>query len=325
MTTVGFHASHEQFTPAELLRLVRLAEQAGFRAGMCSDHFNPWTPGQGQSGFAWAWLGAALQATGWTHGVVTAPGQRYHPAIVAQAFGTLSQMFPGRFWCALGTGQYLNEHITGERWPTKGERRERLKLAVDVMRALWAGEEVSLRSPWFVVEEARLYTRPEAPPQVFGAALTEETARWVGSWADGLITVQTEPARLRQLVTAFREGGGDGKPLRLQVHVAYAPTGSEARHAAMEHWRTNVYASDLITSIKTPQQFEVLASKVRPEDLDASVRISSDLQQHVAWLQEYVELGFDHLYLHEAGLQQERFLEAFGQHVLPALSPPARG
>jgi coenzyme F420-dependent glucose-6-phosphate dehydrogenase len=318
-TTLGFHASHEQVPPGELLRLVRLAEQAGFQAGMCSDHFHPWTPGQGQSGFAWSWLGAALQATDWPHGVVNAPGQRYHPAIVAQAFATLAEMFPNRFWCAVGTGQYLNEHITGERWPTRNERRERLKLSVDVMRALWAGEEVSLRSPWFAVEEARLYTRPAAPPQVFGAALTEETARWVGSWADGLITVQTEPAQLRKLVAAFREGGGEGKPLRLQVHVAYAPTDAEARQAAQDHWRVNVYGSDLIGSVKTPEQFELLGSKVRPEDLDGSVRISSDLQRHVAWLQEDVEMGFDHLYLHEVGLQQERFIEAFATHVLPAL------
>jgi coenzyme F420-dependent glucose-6-phosphate dehydrogenase len=319
MPTIGFHASHEQFPPSDLLRLVQSAEAAGFQAGMCSDHFNPWTPAQGHSGFAWSWLGAAMQATRWTQGVVTAPGQRYHPAIVAQAFATLAEMFPGRFWCALGTGQYLNEHITGERWPAKHERRERLKMAVDVMRALWAGEEVSVRTPYFAVEEARLYTRPPSPPRVFGAALTEETARWVGSWADGFITVQAEPATLRKLVAAFREGGGEGKPMSLQVHLAYAATDEEARAAASEHWRTNVHGSDLISSIKNPAQFEMLGSRVRPEDLDGSVRISSDPQRHVAWLREDVEIGFDHLYLHEVGLQQERFIDAFGQHVLPAL------
>lgn len=315
--TIGFHASHEQFSPGELLRLVQLAEQAGFQAGMCSDHFHPWTPAQGHSGFAWSWLGAALQATGWTHGVVNAPGQRYHPAIIAQAAATLAEMFPRRHWVALGTGQYLNEHITGERWPTKDERTERLRLAVDVMRALWAGEEVSVRTPYFVVEEARLYTRPAAPPLVFGAALTEQTARWVAGWADGLITVAMPPAQLRRMVDAFREGGGAGKPMRLQVHLAYAPDEAQARQAAFAHWRTNVHPSDLIGSVKTPAQFEALGSRVRPEDLDASVRISSDLRQHAAWLHEYAELGFEHLYLHEAGLQQERFIEAFGQHVLP--------
>jgi coenzyme F420-dependent glucose-6-phosphate dehydrogenase len=319
MATFGFHASHEQFPPSQLLRLVRHAEQAGFQAGMCSDHFNPWTPQQGQSGFAWAWLGAALQATQWTFGVVNAPGQRYHPAIVAQAFATLAEMYPQRFWCALGTGQYLNEHVTGERWPTKEERRERLELCVEVMRALWAGEEVTLQTPYFDVEEARLYTRPATPPPIIGAGLTEETARWVGGWADGFITVHTEADQLRRLVDAFREGGGEGKPLYLQVHLAYAPTEAEARQAALAQWRTNVYPSELIASIKTPEQFEMLAGKVRPEDLDASVRISHDLQQHVAWLQQDAELGFEHIYLHEAGLQQQRFIDAFGQSVLPAL------
>jgi coenzyme F420-dependent glucose-6-phosphate dehydrogenase len=319
MATIGFHASHEQFAPSELLRLIQQAEQAGFQAGMCSDHFNPWSEQQGHSGFAWSWLGAALQATRWSIGPVTAPGQRYHPAIVAQAFATLAEMFPGRVWCALGTGQYLNEHVTGERWPTKPERQERLKLAVDVIRALWRGEEVSLRTPYFAVEEARLYTRPAVAPLVFGAALTEDTARWVGSWADGLITVHAAPQKLRKLVDAFREGGGEGKPLRLQVHVAYAPTEAEARQAALENWRTNVYSSELTTSVKTPGQFDALSSKVRPGDLDESVRISADLQQHIAWLRQDIELGFDHLYLHEAGLAQERFIDAFGQQVLPAL------
>jgi probable non-F420 flavinoid oxidoreductase len=317
--TIGFHASHEQFAPGELLRLVQSAEQAGFGAGMCSDHFHPWTPGQGQSGFAWSWLGAALQATGWTHGVVNAPGQRYHPAVIAQAAATLAEMFPQRFWIALGTGQFLNEHITGERWPAKDERKERLALAVDVMRALWAGEEVSLRTPWFAVDEAKLYTRPAVPPLVFGAALTEETARWVAGWADGLITVNAPLPQLRKLVAAYRAGGGEGKPMRLQVHLAYAPDEAQARQAAFEHWRTNVHASDLIGSIKTPAQFELLGSRVRPEDLDDSVRISSDLGQHAAWLREYAEIGFEHLYLHETGLAQERFIEAFGRAVLPTL------
>src|SRR5688572_30493939 len=205
--TIGFHASHEQFTPSRLLRLAQLAQQAGFQAGMCSDHFNPWGERQGQSGFAWSWLGAALQAVpAWTFGMVNAPGQRYHPAILAQAAATLGEMFPGRLWCAFGSGQYLNEHITGQPWPTKAERNERLRESVEVMRRLWRGETVTHRGRWFAVEEAKLYTRPADPPRVYGAALTEETARFVGSWADGLITVHAAPENLRKIVAAFREG-----------------------------------------------------------------------------------------------------------------------
>lgn len=319
MTSIGFHASHEQFTPAELLRLVRLAEQAGFQAGMCSDHFHPWTPTQGQSGFAWAWLGAALQATSWTFGTVSAPGQRYHPAILAQAAATLAQMFPDRLWCALGSGQNLNEHITGERWPTKPERNERLLECVQIMRALWGGETVTHRG-LVTVEEARLYTRPERPPLIIAAALTPETARWAGSWADGLITVSAPPTTLREMVNAFCEGGGAGKPLYLQVHLAYAPTLEEARAAAHEQWRANVFGSALQSEVKTPEQYETLGSRVRPEDLGSAVRISADPEQHLAWLEQDLALGFSHLYLHEAGRDQERFIEVFGERVLPRLN-----
>src|SRR5688500_19628475 len=140
---IGFHASHEQVRPDRLLRLVQAAESAGFDAGTSSDDWAPWSDEQGESGFAWSWLGAALQATSLPFGVVNAPGQRYHPAIIAQAAATLNVMFPDRFWIATGSGQLLNEHITGDRWPPKEERNERLREAADVMRRLWAGETVT--------------------------------------------------------------------------------------------------------------------------------------------------------------------------------------
>src|SRR4051812_20316938 len=159
---------------------------------MCSDHFHPWTPGQGQSGYSFAWLGAALQATNLPMGTICCPFGRYHPAVVAQAAATLAEMFPGRFWLAVGTGQALNESITGEGWPDKAERRATLRESVDVIRALWAGETVTHRGR-VRVESARLYTRPAAPPPLFGAATTPETAEWLGSWADGLLTVSAEP------------------------------------------------------------------------------------------------------------------------------------
>jgi G6PDH family F420-dependent oxidoreductase len=169
MTTVGWHASHEQIPPSELLRAVRLAEQAGFDAAMSSDHFSPWSERQGESGFAWSWLGAAMATTDLPFGVVTAPGQRYHPAIIAQAAATLSEMFPGRFWMALGTGEASNEHITGDRWPAKHTRNRRLAECVAVIRALLAGEEVS-HDGLIRVDRARLYTLPTQTPQLIGAA-----------------------------------------------------------------------------------------------------------------------------------------------------------
>jgi G6PDH family F420-dependent oxidoreductase len=174
-TTYGFHASHEQLPPDELLVALRHAAEVGFTAGMCSDHFAPWSERQGHSGYAWAWLGAALATTALPMGVVTAPGQRYHPAITAQAAATLEQMHPGRFWLALGSGQALNEHITGERWPAKEERLLRLEECVAVLRALFDGETVT-HDGRVRVDRARLWSRPATPPPLLAAAVTPPTA-----------------------------------------------------------------------------------------------------------------------------------------------------
>ena len=316
--SIGFHASHEQFPPDRLLRLVQAAERAGFDAAMCSDHWAPWSEAQGQSGFAWSWLGAALASTSLPFGVVNAPGQRYHPAIIAQAAATLAEMFPDRFWLAAGSGQLVNEHITGDRWPSKPERNDRLRECADVMRRLWAGETVSHRGH-VTVSEARLWTRPPRPPMLVGAAVTPPTAAWVATWADALITVVQPDETLDQVVQAFRFNGGAGKPMYLQVHLAYAPTDGEARAAAFDQWRQNTLPSSVSTALPHPQQLSEAARHVRPEDLDAAVRISSDLDRHVAWLRRDLDRGFDALYLHEVGPAQERFIEVFGREVLPRL------
>ena len=315
---IGFHASHEQFRPDRLLRLVQAAEAAGFDAGMCSDHWGPWSEAQGESGFAWSWLGAALATTSMPFGVVNAPGQRYHPAIIAQAAATLGVMFPGRFWIAIGSGQLLNEHITGERWPPKEERNERLREAAEVMRRLWAGETVS-HDGHVTVSEATLWTRPEQPPLLVGAAVTPPTAAWVAGWADALITVVQADEQLDAVVDAFRSNGGADKPMYLQVHLAYAPSDAEARSAAFDQWRQNTLPNSVMTELAHPAQIAAAATHVTPDDLDAAVRISSDLGRHADWLQRDLERGFDALYLHEVGPEQERFVEVFGREVLPRL------
>lgn len=315
---IGLHASHEQFAPDRLLRLVQAAEAAGFDAAMCSDHWAPWSDEQGESGFAWSWLGAALEATSLSLGVVNAPGQRYHPAIIAQAAATLGVMYPDRFWVALGSGQLLNEHITGEPWPIKSERNERLREAADVMRRLWAGETVT-HSGHVTVSEARLWTRPERPPLLVGAAVTPETAGWVGEWADALITILQPEETLRKIVDAFRSGGGERKPMFLQVHLAYAPTDEEARAAAFDQWRQNTLPNTVMTELRHPDQISDAASHLTPADLDDAVRISADPARHVEWLRGDLEMGFERLYLHEVGPEQERFVEVFGREVLPRL------
>ena len=319
MAFIGYHASHEQFKPSELIKYVKFAEQAGFNGALSSDHFHPWSNNQGQSGFAWSWLGAALQATtNFTFGVVNASGQRYHPAIIAQASATLAEMFPERFWISVGSGQALNELITGERWPTKADRNARLKEAVDIIRALWNGERVTHKG-LITVEEAQLYTRPEVKPLLLGAATSARTAEWVGSWADGLITISKTPEELQKVVTAFRRGGGDGKPMYLKVQLSYARSEQEARQGAHDQWRGNIFGNDLLTDLRLPEQFEAAAEFVNPNELDNFVNISSDVQQHIKWLQNYIELGFNHLYLHNVNLLHEPFIQDFGAEVLPAL------
>lgn len=326
MTKYGYHCSHEQFPPSELLRLVQEAEQAGFQGAMSSDHFAPWTNQQGESGFSFAWLGAALHATSFSIGMVCSPAGRYHPAIVAQATATLAEMFPGRFWIALGSGQALNEHITGEQWPIKAVRNERLEEAAEVIRDLWSGEMVN-HDGLVVVEDAKLYSRPEEPPVMLGAAITPKTAEWVGGWADGMITIGRPFDELKTVVDAFRRGGGAGKRMVLQEQVSYAASDQLARENAFDQWRCNIFPSSVLTDVRLPEDFEALGQYVRPEDLDPHIRISSDLALHTELLLKSAELGFDEVYIHNVGRNQQEFIEAFGKHVLPVLAkeaPPAR-
>lgn len=317
---IGYHASHEQFSPSMLLELAKTAEQAGFTAISSSDHFHPWSERQAHSGFAWSWLGAAMQTTSSLFGVVCAPGQRYHPAIIAQAVATLTEMFPGRFWVALGSGQLLNEGVNSEEWPVKSTRNERLFESVEVIRALWSGETVT-RHGLVAVEEAKLYSLPTELPPIIGAAITVETAEWLGGWADGLITITKPEGEHRQVVEAFHRGGGQGKPMFLKVQLSYARDENKARQGAWEQWRTNIFDSRVLSDLRTPKHFDAAAMFVKPEDLDGHVRISADPEKHVEWLKDDIKMGFSHIYLHNVNIDQQQFIEDFGRHVLPSLSP----
>jgi probable non-F420 flavinoid oxidoreductase len=322
MTVFGFHASHEQVHPSELIAAAELAEQVGFTAAMCSDHFSPWSERQGQSAFAWSWLGAALQATSLPFGVVNAPGQRYHPAIIAQAAATLSAMYPGRFWAALGTGEASNEHITGQVWPRKDVRNARLRECVDVMRGLLAGEEIS-HDGLVTVDRARVWTRPEVPPALLAAAVSPKTAAWAAEWADGLATVLQPHADLTKVIEAYRGAGGRG-PIALQVHLSYAADEERALDIAHEQWRSNVFSPDVNWNLDHVTLFDEASKHVPREAMQGPVLISSDPGQHVQWLQDLVALGFDEVYLHHVGQEQTEWLEVFGAKVLPQLDVTAK-
>ncbi|MBE7220090.1 MAG: TIGR03885 family FMN-dependent LLM class oxidoreductase, partial [Caulobacteraceae bacterium] len=283
MVQFGYHASHEQFAPSHLLRLVRAAGEAGFACAMSSEHFQPWSAAQGHAGHAWSWLGAALAATSLPFGIITAPGYRHHPAVLAQSYATLCEMFPDRLWLALGSGQRLNEGITGVAWPEKAERMATLAECAAIMRAMLAGETVTHRGRVTVVE-AKLYSRPSRPPMLVAGAVTPETARWAASWADGLVTVGIDPEKLRRVVDAFRDGGGDGKPVFLQTKVCWDADPDRALAEAHAQWACNMLEGDVNWDLRMPRDFETAARFVRPEDVHGCVRVSNDLGRHAGWL-----------------------------------------
>jgi probable non-F420 flavinoid oxidoreductase len=318
MTRIGYHASHEQFPPSVLLALVRRAASAGFDSAMSSDHFKPWGPVQGHSGFAWSWLGAAMQATDLPFGVISAPGYRYHPAIIAQGAATLAELFPERFWLALGSGQRLNEDITGLPWPDKRERNARLAECAHIIASLLRGETVTHRGQVTAID-ARLYSLPRVPPLLLGAAVTEATAEMIGGWADGLLTIQADPEKLRRVIDAFRRGGGTGKPLKIQVALNWAPTEQAALSGAFDQWRYNALGGDVNWELRSPEDFDTATRLVRPDDLRQCVVISCDIGTHIARLKEFISLGFDEIQLHQVGVNQEEFIDIFGRDVLPEL------
>jgi coenzyme F420-dependent glucose-6-phosphate dehydrogenase len=315
---IGYHACHERFAPSYLLTCVQAAAAAGFKDAMCSDHFHPWSERQGQSGYAWSWLGAALASADLIFGTVSAPGQRYHPAILAQAAATLSEMYPDRLWLALGSGQALNENITGASWPSKAQRNARLFECAQIMRALWQGETVT-HEGWATVVNARLYSRPLRAPLLLGAALTTETARWVGSWADGLLTGCAPHLEQRAIVEAFREGGGAGKPMFMQTTHALT-TLEEGKRVAFEQWRTNVLGAALQADLDSPAKYDAAAAFVQLEDMERFVRISPDAARHGDWLHENLSLGFNKVFVHLMSEDQVRSIQEFGEHVLPEFS-----
>jgi coenzyme F420-dependent glucose-6-phosphate dehydrogenase len=319
ISMIAYHASHEQFSPSELVKLAVMAEQAGFDAVHSSDHFHPWSERQGQSGFSFAWLGAAMQATTLPFGVISAPGQRYHPAIVAQAVATLAEMFPDRLWLELGSGEAINEKITGAEWPAKEIRNERLLECATIIRKLLQGETVTHQG-LIHVDGAKLYTLPQHVPLIIGAALSESTAAWMGGWADGLVTVSNSLPKLRSIADAFKQHGGEGKPLYLKVQLSYHQDKNVAWEGAYHQWRTNVIPNEKLDSLRTVSDFDAAAQSVRPEDLIGKVNISESIRNHIEWIQSYQELGFDNIILHNVNREQENFITAFGEHVLPVLN-----
>jgi len=330
--TMGYAAMFEQFTPTDLLRYSQLAEGAGFTSVMASDHFHPWTPGQGQSGYVWSWLGALGATTKMRFGTgVTPPGPRYHPAIIAQAAATLEQMFPGRFWLGLGAGEALNEHITGEYWPEGPIRLEKLTEGIEIIQKLFTGKVSKYNGKHFRLESAKLYTRGENPPPIYVATAGPIQSERTGRTCDGIITVGAADEKIGMLMGRFDKGARDaGKdpstmPRLIQLHISWADTMEAATENAVKEWPNggmNFPKGD----IRNPEDFEAMSKLVRPENYKNRVMISTDLDEHAAHIQRYVDLGFTEIYLHNVGRNQEAFIKTFGEQVFPkvrGLAPTA--
>ncbi len=334
MTKIGYAAMLEQFHPTDLLDMCVQAEAAGFDAGfMVSEHFHPWTPDQGQSAFAWSFMGALGTRTSLPFGVaVTSAGFRYHPAVIAHAAATIGAMFPGRFWLGLGAGEALNEHILGGQWPEIGVRSAMMFEAIEIINKLFSGAVVKHRGEHFTLESARLYTRPETPVPIYVATSGPVNAKRTGRFADGMITVGAADDKIEMLWRKCDEGCREaGKPLGtpklLQIHISWARTEEQAIENAVREWPTGGMPFSK-QDVRNPEDFAAMAKLVRPSDFTNRVLMSSDLEVHTAHLQHYVDMGFDEIHVHNVGRDQAEFIEVFGREVLPNLrleSPAAVG
>ena len=329
MTKIGYAAMLEQFHPTDLLDWAEQAEQAGFDAGFqVSEHFHPWTPQQGQSAFAWSFMGALGQRTSLPFGTaVTCPGFRYHPAVIAHAAATLGAMYPGRFWLGLGAGEALNEHVIGGEWPEVGERSRMMFESIEIIGKLFSGKVVKHDGEYFTLESAKLYTRPEQPVPIYVATAGPVNAKKTGRFADGIITVGAADEKIAMLWDKFREGareaGKDAEAMRtqLQIHVSWAPTQDEAEQNALTEWPNGGMPFPK-QDIKNPEDFANIAKLVRIENFKDRMLISPDLEEHTAQIQKFVDMGFDEIYLHNVGRDQAAFITTFGDKVLPKLKMP---
>jgi coenzyme F420-dependent glucose-6-phosphate dehydrogenase len=330
--TVGYAAMFEQFHPTELLVWCNQAEESGFGSVMASDHFHPWTPEQGQSAFVWSWMGAlGATTTNLRFGTgVTPPGFRYHPAIIAQGAATLEAMYPGRFWLGLGAGEALNEHIVGDYWPEAPTRLRILMEAIEVIRKLFSGKVVKYSGEHIKLESAKLYTMPDAPPPIYVATAGPIQSRRTGEFCDGIITVGAPDEKIKYLMEKFEEGARRGDkdpsqmPRMIQLHVSWAESQQEAEDQAVREWPNGGMPFPK-ADIRNPEDFAAMAKQVSIENFANRVLTSADLDEHLEHIQHYVDLGFDEVYVHNVGRNQEEFIKAYGERVIPKLDWPEKG
>ena len=316
MPEIGYALSSEEHPPNDLVRYAQRAEESGFTFAAISDHFHPWVDQQGQSSFVWSVIGAISSATTSLRlGTgVTCPTVRIHPAIIAQAAATAAAMMPGRFFLGVGSGENLNEHILGDHWPPAPVRQEMLAEALAVIRQLWEGGYQSFEGTYYTVENARLYTLPDEPPPIVMAAGGPSAAELAGQVADGLWSVAPD----KDLIDKFRHAGGSG-PRYGQINVCWAADEDEARKTAFEWWPNAGLGGELSQELPLPRHFEQAAALVTPDDLAAKLALGPDPEKYLDAIKAFVEAGFDHVYLHQIGPDQDGFFKFFQRELVPRL------
>jgi coenzyme F420-dependent glucose-6-phosphate dehydrogenase len=314
---LGYQLSSEEHPAPDLVGYARRAEEVGFSYAVISDHFHPWTHRQGQSPFVWTVLGAIAQVTKDLRvGTVTAPIRRMPPHLVAHASATAATLLPGRFFLGVGSGEDLNEHVTGEWWPPSETRREMLEEAIEVIRKLWEGENVEHLGLHYTVDNARLYSRPMAAPAIVVAAMSERAAELAGRVGDGMIAVSPEP----KLVRTFVEAGGEGKPVYGQIDVCVADDEGDARRLAHAQWAAPAAIPPrLLAKLRVPADFEAVAELVTEDQVAEKIVCGSDPDRHLARIEEFRAAGFDHVHVHQVGADQETFFRFYETEVLPQL------
>jgi coenzyme F420-dependent glucose-6-phosphate dehydrogenase len=323
MVRIGYALSSEEHEPRRLVEHARAAEEAGFEFALISDHYHPWIDAQGHSPFVWSVLGGIASATSTLEiGTgVTCPTIRMHPAIIAQAAATVGCLMPGRFFLGVGTGENLNEHILGDKWPEHETRAEMLEEAIEVIRELWEGKQVSHQGAYYTVENARIYDVPEQLPAIHVAASGARAARLAGRIGDGLIGTAPE----QETVDAFRAGGGDGKPLFGQLTVCWAETRDAAIATAHKVWPNAGIRGEASQELPAPAHFEQLSQLVTPEAVAEAVVCGPDAEPVLEKIRAFEEAGFDQVYLHQVGPDQEGFFEFAKRELLPVAGRTTAG
>ncbi len=315
MAEIGYALSSEEHVPQKLVRNAQRAEQAGFTFALISDHYHPWIDKQGESPFVWSVLGGIAQVTTTIRlGTgVTCPLIRIHPAIIAQAAATVGALMPGRFFLGVGTGENLNEHITGEKWPIYDRRAEMLEEAIDIIRLLWQGGFQSYDGLYYTVENAQVYTLPDETIPIMIAAGGEKSAQLAAKIGDGLITTAPD----QEVVKTFSQNGAGDRPMYGQLFVCWAKDEDSGLETALEWWPNAGLGGELSQELPTPAHFKQAARNVRKEDIAETVTCGNDPQKHLDAIQKFIDAGIENVYVHQIGPDQDGFIEFYQKHIIP--------